>query len=122
MSHLLEAALAAWGFGGMLVILTYTTFGWGIAAQSVPVPGGDWACYIEADPEQMTERTILHEVGHCVGFFNVAPGVDHSSDPESVMYSLYRPGQVITAEDRMVVFRNTRWWMTEHVIVPGVSR
>lgn len=105
------AALGQWGFGGVLVTLVFAPLGWGIAASSDPGPRWPEACEIVIDPEKMTEFTILHEVGHCVGYFNVTLGVgprqDHSLDPRSVMNE--RPGPEITDADRLVVMSTRRW-------------
>lgn len=100
---LVAAALALWGWSGMLVEVEYRDFGWGAAARawpSLPDTPIFQNCLIEINtyyPPQgldALERTILHEVGHCVGYWPNATGeTPHSDNPESIMYYTPRLGQ-----------------------------
>ncbi len=101
--ELAMAALALWGWGGMEITVVERDLDWGIAAQS-NVDGYPHSCYIEIDPVERTPRTLVHEVGHCLGYW--WDGGFHSPNPESVMSDLYHPGQTIDLSDWEVIRRS----------------
>jgi hypothetical protein len=122
-----EQALAQWGVSGMHVDVQYEHLQ---LASAVSTPSYDlkW-CKSRIDPRTMTERTILHEAGHCAGYHRpgelpISTFAGHSTDPASVMYPWREPGQVITADDRAVVRASRLFYIppTYTITLGGLAR
>lgn len=123
-----EAAQAAWGWAGMAVTVERGPLEWGVAALT-DATGWPSSCRVQVDPELETARTLTHEVGHCLGYYNVDPSQpdywrDHSADPESLMYPFARPGQRVTADDMRVIWQTRQWYSRDwrRLVIPEVAR
>jgi hypothetical protein len=130
---LAQSSLRQWGWASVQVDIAFVDLGWGAAAFSTP--RGASHCSIQLDrtawanaTDEERQRRMLHETGHCVGYFGVHPEStdhwrDHSDDPASVMYPFFAPGQTIQFADRTAVFRSrlAAGWIEEPAIVAGLG-
>lgn len=132
---MLIAAIALWGWSGMHVEVSVVSIGWGVAAQSYPTADFT-SCRVEVDDELMARhargevvnrslgRVLLHEAGHCVGYWpEVAGGSAHSLDPASIMYSPANgdTGEILRADrERIKRIRDIK--LPYRTVVGGVSK
>lgn len=126
---LIIAALALWGWNGVNVKVIEEPLQLAYAWTDVKGLNG---CIIHIDPSTATERTAIHEAGHCIGYLlwgtpAGAPGdPHHSHNPESVMYS-GGTSKTILPED--FAFARNTWikWLSNSrnfstVTVPYISK
>ena len=123
------AALALWGWRGVVfdVVLEPLQL-----ASAYTVPRGLNGCTFHVDPATATERTAIHEAGHCAGYilWGTAPGAPgdphHSHNPASVMYS---GGSSLDILPEDFAFARVTWmqWLRKsprfaQVVVPGLAK
>lgn len=126
---LVVAALALWGWRGVTVTVVEESLQLASAWTEVRGLSG---CTIHIDPATATERTAIHEAGHCAGYllWGTAPGAPgdphHSKNPASVMYS---GGTSLDILPEDFAFARVTWmqWLRKsprfsQVVVPGLAR
>lgn len=118
-------ALAAWGWHGMVPTVTLAPLTWGIGAASVPDDTHYLTCPITVDQSQVDPGIgwviVLHEVGHCVGYYGFAWG-DHSLDAASVMSGSNDRSATIMPEDFEAVKVNRDMRLPYRVVIPGIDK
>lgn len=125
---LVVVGLLAWGWRGVNVTVVEEPLQ--LAAAYAEVHGLN-GCTVHIDPSTATERTAIHEAGHCAGYllWGTAPGAPgdphHSKNPNSVMYSGGSSLEILP-EDRL--FARVTWmkWLRarpnfSQVVVPGIA-
>lgn len=120
MTALAAAALALWGWGGMILTVIIgipAETNWAAQAQ----PSADrTACTITIHPNLPADyypAYLLHETGHCIGLY------EHSADTHSIMHrqGAATSGTTITRADRLHAI-SARGHLTSRIIIPEVSR
>lgn len=120
------AALGAWGWAGMKLTVEVTNPGDAYAAKA-HVDATFQTCRIEVNvsiPEDSiyADDVMLHEVGHCVGYWGLSWG-DHSADSGSIMYaSIGGQVQRILSADLLAAKAKRDARLTYRTYLPGVAR
>lgn len=131
--QMLLAALALWGWSGMHVEVSVVPIGRDVAARAFP-ESDLRSCHVEVDSQylsdyyrgiyQSLDLVLLHEAGHCVGYWpEVSGGSPHSTNPESIMHaSIDIDIGRILPEDWVRIKRIRDQRVSPRVIMPGIGK